>query len=253
MIRRCNVSNNVLTDNLSVPLNGTTTARVDINSGTGHLTIDPLAGDESLLASGTLQFLEKQGVPARSLDSGSGQSTLRVRAGEGGIGQHWFRLPWEFCGGAYEWQVYLNPRISCDINAHSDGGNVKLDLAGMAVTHVAADTGGGNMEVVLPDNATDLSAAASTGGGNVTVEIGRGITGNSSVDAKSGAGNVVVRVPSGLAARVRADSGLGKVTVDPRFSTVDGHTYQTPDYEGAADKVEIIANSGAGNVSIITK
>jgi hypothetical protein len=38
-----------------------------------------------------------------------------------------------------------------------------------------------------------------------------------------------------------------------QFSQVDGNTYQLPDYDGAANKVEITVNSGAGNVNINTK
>ena len=86
------------------------------------------------------------------------------------------------------------------------------------------------MDVVLPDNAADLS-----------------------VTAKTGAGNVTVSVPSGVAAKIHASSGLGKVIVDPRFSKLDDNTYQSPDYDAAANRVEITASSGAGNVSVITR
>jgi hypothetical protein len=49
--------------------------------------------------------------------------------------------------------VLTNPTVSSEITAHSDGGNVRLNLAGMAVTRVSADAGGGNMDGFLPDNA----------------------------------------------------------------------------------------------------
>src|SRR6476659_4237682 len=163
------MANNVLTDSLSEPLNGTTTAKVDINTDTGNLTIDKLPGGEQVLASGMLEYLENQGVPTRSVTSDNGRATLTLRGGGGR--RSWFSLPWDACNGAYEWQVHLNPAVSSDITAHSRGGNVRLDLAGMAVAHVMADTGGGNMDVVLPDNAAELSAAARTGAGNVTVEV----------------------------------------------------------------------------------
>ncbi len=248
------MANKVLTDNLSEPLNGATTARVDINSGTGHLTIDRLTGGEQVLASGTLQYSEKQGLPTRTVDASNGQATLTLRAGGGGTGRPWFRFPWAACaGGAYEWQIHLNPTVSSDITAYSAGGNVKLNLAGMAVTRVSADTGGGNMDVVLPDNAANLSAIAKTGAGNVTVEVGNDITGSSNVNANSGAGNVVVRIPRGIAARIHATSGLGKVIVDPRFSKTDKNTYQSPDYDAAANRVEITARTGAGNVRVDTR
>jgi cell wall-active antibiotic response 4TMS protein YvqF len=245
------MANKVLTDNLSAPLGGATTAKVDINTNAGNLTIDKLTSGEQVLASGTLQYFEKQGPPIRSVSSDNGQATLTLRGED--AGRPWFRFPWAACNGAFEWQIHLNPTVSSDISAHSGGGNVKLNLAGMAVTRLSADTGGGNMDVVLPDNAANLSVAAKTGAGNVTVEVGSGITGGNTVNANSGAGNVVVRVPSGIAAKIHATSGLGKVIMDSRFSKLDGNTYQSPDYEGAANKVEITVHSGAGNVSVNTK
>lgn len=245
------MANKALTHDLLEPLNGATTAKVEINCDTGHLTIDRLTGGEGVLASGTLQYFEKQGLPARTVNTSSGQATLTLRGG--GTGQPWFRFPWAACGGAYEWRIHLNPTVSSDITAHSGGGNVKLNLAGMAITRLSADTGGGSMDVVLPDNAANLSATAKTGGGNVTVEIGSGITGSNTVNANSGAGNVVVRVPSGIEAKVHAASGLGKVTIDSQFSKTDKNTYQSSDYDSAANKVEITVNSGAGNVSVSIK
>jgi predicted membrane protein len=95
--------------------------------------------------------------------------------------------------------------------------------------------------------------SAKTGGGNVSVEIGGGTTGSNTVTAKSGAGNVVVCVPSGLAAKIHASSGLGRVVVESCFSERDGHRYQSPDYDDALNKTEIMASSGAGNVTVNTK
>jgi hypothetical protein len=222
------VAKNVLTHNFSEPLNGATTTQIDINTGDGNLTIDPLTGGEQVLACGTLQYFENQGLPTRTLVVGNGQAALSLR--RSGAGQPWFRFPWAACNGATEWQIHLNPTASSEITAHSDGGNVKLNLAGMAVTRVSADTGGGNMDVVLPETAANLTVAA-----------------------KTGAGNVVVRVPDGLAARIHATTGLGKVIMDPRFSQTDKNTYRSPDYDGAAHKVEITVSSGAGNVMVNTK
>ena len=244
------MAKNVLTHNLSEPLDGATTARVDIATRDGNLTIDRLTGGEPVLASGTLQYLDNQGPPTHTLNSSHGQATLTLTGGD--AGQPCFRFPWAACNAATEWQIHLNPAVSEDITAHSGGGNVKLNLAGMAVARVSADTGGGNMDVILPDNAADLSVAARTGGGNVTVEIGTGITGSNIVDANSGAGNVVVHIPSGVAARIHATTGLGKATIDPRFGKIDKNTYQSPDYDGAANRVEITVKSGAGNVSVET-
>ena len=161
------MAKNVLTHNLSEPLGNATAAKVDIDNGDGNLAIDGLTGGEQLLASGTLQYLEKQGLPTRTLNTSNGRATLKLKASGGG--QPWFRLPWQACNGATEWQIHLNPKVQSDITAHSGGGNVRLDLAGMAVTRVSADTGGGNMDVVLPEDAANLSVTAESGAGNVEV------------------------------------------------------------------------------------
>jgi hypothetical protein len=245
------MAHKILTDNLSEPLNGATTAKFDINSGVGHLTIDKIT-DEQVLASGTLQYLEQQGLPVQTLDLNNGQATLMLRAEN--TGRTGFHFPWATCwGGAYEWQVHLNPKVSSGIIAHSDGGNIKLNLVGMAVTCVSAETGGGNMEVALPDNIANLSVAARSGGGNVTVNLGSGIIDSNTVNANTGAGNVFVLIPGDVAARIHATSGAGKVTVDPRFSKTDKNTYQSPDFDSTANKVDIELRSGAGNVSVTTK
>lgn len=245
------MAKNVLTDKLAEPLNGVTTARLDIHVGDGNLSMDRLNTGEQVLASGTLQYFEDQGLPKRTLDSRHGQATFTLRAGH--AGRPWFHFPWSACNGATEWKIHLNPAVSSDITAHSDGGNVKLDLAGLAVTRLAADTGGGNMDVTLPEVAENLNVDAKTGGGNVKVEIGNRITGSSFVNASSGAGNVEVDIPCNIAARIHATTGLGKTIVDPRFSQIDKSTYQSPDFDRAANKVEVTLGSGAGNVIINTK
>ncbi len=240
----------VLTHNLSEPLCGATAAKVRVDVADGNLMIDKLLGSEQVLASGTLQYLEKQGLPTRSVDVNNGQATLILKARS--TRQAWFHLPWSACNGATEWQIHLNPGVESDITAHSGGGNVKLDLAGMAITRVSADTGGGNMDVVLPDNTANLSVNVKTGGGNVTVEIGHGATGSNVINAQSGAGNVVVQIPNDIAARIYATTGWGKAIIDPRFSKTD-NAYQSSDFDNAVNKVEITVQSGAGNISVNTK
>lgn len=216
----------LLIDNLSEPLNGAKAARIEINAGLGHLIMGRLSGGEDVLVGGTLQYLESQGPPARILKMTNGRALLALSTGA--AGRTGFRFPWDACrGGAYEWRILLNPDIPSEIAAHSDGGNVRLDLAGLDITRISADTGGGNMDVILPENPAGLIATV-----------------------KSGAGNVAVWVPAGVAAKIRATSGLGKVIVDPRFGKIDANTYQSPGYDQAAKKFEITLASGAGNVSV---
>jgi hypothetical protein len=54
------MTKNVLTDNLSEPLNGATTAKVDIHAGDGNLTIDRLTGGEQVLVSGACYLMPQE-------------------------------------------------------------------------------------------------------------------------------------------------------------------------------------------------
>jgi hypothetical protein len=246
-----NRSSKVLTEPFSEPLNGAMMAKVDISTSSGNLTVGRLAGSEEVLANGTLQYLENQSLPERIVTRSNGQATFTLKAS--GKGQPWFRLPWQTCNGATEWRIQLNPSVPSDISVYSGGGNVELNLAGLEVTRVSADTGGGNMAISLPDNTKNLTLMARTGGGNVNVEMGYRTTGQNSMDVHSGAGNVVVRLTGGIAAHIIATSGMGKVIVDSSFVKLDEKTYQSPDYEQAADKIEITLHSGAGNVIVNTR
>jgi hypothetical protein len=215
-------------DELSIPLNGATMARIEINPGDGNLSIDSLISSGELLASGALQYFEKKGLPTRDLTTHKGELTFTLRGG--GMARPWFRVPWAGCNGGLDWQIHLNPATLIDLTVQTGGGNVVLDLAGMSVSRVLADTGGGNVRIVIPDTADDLS-----------------------LTAKTGAGVVEVSVPMGIAARIQATTGLGKVTVDPRFIQIDKFTYQSADFELAAHKAEIMVSSGAGVVNITSR
>ena len=245
------MSNNLLTENVSTPLNGATAANLEIDTGTGNLTVDELVENSQVLASGALQYFEKQGRPTELFSSEGGKATVKLMATA--AGRPWFRLPWAACLGGTDWQIHLNPSVLSEITAHTGGGNVKLNLPHMALTGVSADTGGGNMAMILPEHAADLRVRARTGGGNISIEVGDTITGSNTVEANSGAGNVVVEIPRGIAARVDASTGLGKVLMEPRLSKIGAHLYQSADYENAVNKLDITVHSGAGNISVTTK
>ncbi len=221
------MAKNVMIYNLSDPLNAARVARFDIHAGDGNLTIDGSIGDEQMLASGRLEYSEKQGMPSHRLEARSGEAVLAIHGNKDV--QPRFRFPWSEFSGATNWLIHLNPEVSSEITARSNGGNIKLILSDLNVTRLSTDTGGGNIEMVLPDRSTQLS-----------------------VNAKTGAGNVILSIPNGVAARIRATTGLGKVIVDPRFSQVDKAIYQSANYESADRKVEIMVSSGAGNVNVNT-
>lgn len=214
----------VLTYRFSEPLPGGMAATVVIDAFTANLTVDALTGGLEL-ASGALQYIENQEPPTLSVKASGSQTALTLKSGS--KGQSWLRLPWAACSGATEWHIHLTPSVLLDLEAHSGGGNVRLDLTGLKVARLTADTGGGNLEVILPDQVEGLPVAV-----------------------KSGAGNVTVHLPGGTAARIHATTGLGKVIMEGPYHQIDKSTYQSQGYENAVEKIEISASSGAGNVVI---
>src|SRR5512138_1408338 len=227
------MTDKVLTQEFSEPLNGARSATIEIDTGQGNLFVDRLAGGEHMLAAGTLEYIEKRGLPIRNLRSSEDAAQLAIH-GAGGS-RAVLRLPWQACNAATDWSIHINPCVALEIDAVSGGGNVKLDLTGMHITRVSAESGGGNMEVAMPEKAANLGVAVTTGGGNVTLEIGRGTTGDNTVKAESGAGNVTVLVPSGIAAKIHVVSGMGKVIIHPRFGLIADQTFQSADYDDAPD------------------
>lgn len=218
-------SRDLLTYLLSEPLHEVGKADVQIIADDGNLTIDPLTSGESVLVSGQLQYFEKQGPPARTLEVKDGQMNFTI---QGGRSQRpWIRFPWAACNAAHEWRIHLNAAILIALLAHSGGGNVKLDLAGTFLNSLSAATGGGNIDVILPELLTDLNADINTGAGNLTIQL-----------------------PGGVEARIHAESGLGKVIVDQRFKKIAEKTYQSDGFDNADKKVTIKATSGLGNVTI---
>jgi hypothetical protein len=138
------MAGNVLTHNLSEPLNGAKSATVDIDAGDGNLTIDRLASGEPVLASGTLQYLEKQGLPSRSLNISNGQADLTLRGEEGG--QPWFRFPWSACNGATEWQIHLNPNVQFAKFDSNTFQSADYDHAAIKI-EITANSGAGNVSI----------------------------------------------------------------------------------------------------------
>lgn len=222
------MKNNLMTDDFVEPLNGEKSVTVEIHAGDGNLIIDSQVSDAQTLAKGTMQYFDNMGKPVRTIASKEDRVTLSLKGSE--TGQKWFRLPWAACNGATEWKIHLNPAAIVDLKAHSNGGNVNIDMAGMAISKVQVDTGGGNIDLVLPEKAGDLE-----------------------IDARTGAGNVSVNIPGNGPARIHATIGLGKTIIDPRFSLVEKNVFQSSDFDSSENKVELILNSGAGNIIVTSR
>jgi hypothetical protein len=113
--------------------------------------------------------------------------------------------------------------LKCETGASKSA----LDLRDLKVTELELETGASSTEVTLPANA-----------------------GYTRVKVEAGAARVDIRVPGGVAGRIRTSAGLASIAVDEtRFPGIDNR-YQSPDYETAINKVDIVVETGVGAVSI---
>ena len=126
-----------------------------------------------------------------------------------------------------EWDVALNEAIPLTLNLNTGASETLLDLTPMQLRRLDVRTGAGRVEIDLPNAA-----------GQTTVNI------------EGGAGEVIARVPAGVAARVSGVAVLGGLEVDEGRFTRVGDGWQSPDYESAANRVEIAVRFGAGRVQI---
>lgn len=206
----------VETEQVSIPLEGATKAHVRLRHGAGRLEIKGGAGANDV-ASGAFGG----GVEYRARMDGD---TLKVRMRV--PSDFFFPFPM-FNTGGLDWSVALNNTIPMGLDIGGGANDAHLDLTELKLTELRIETGASSMELALPVNA-----------------------GFTKVRIESGASSMNIRVPGGVAAHIRASGGASDISVDAsRFPRV-GDVYQSPDYETAANKVEIKAEIGAGAIRV---
>ncbi len=201
----------------SIPLQGAARAAVKVQHGAGRLTVGAGAAPGQLVSgefAGGLDYTaERQG------------DTLKVRMKP--ATEAW-AFPWAWgARRGLDWNLRFTEEIPLALKFETGAGEYQLDLSGLRVTELELETGASATSVVLPAQAGHTEAKISCG-----------------------AASVNVRVPEGVAARIRVDSGLAGISVNrERFPRVEGG-YRSPDYDTAANKVDLKIEAGVGSVDV---
>jgi hypothetical protein len=124
------------------------------------------------------------------------------------------------------WELSLTEDVPVDLEIATGAAQVRADLERLTVPVLRLDVGAADVEVVLPRR------------------------GRTVVRARAGLADVRLVVPDGVAAAVRDRSALTGVTIDERRFPrgVDG--FRSPEFESAADRVEIDLEGGVGAFSV---
>jgi hypothetical protein len=137
-------------------------------------------------------------------------------------------FPWNWFGGrGIEWDFSLSDQIPLDLVFEIGAVDAHLDLSELNVKDLVIKTGASSTNLTLP---------AAAGASHLKIE--------------AGAATLNVKVPEGVAARIEASAGLATVSVDQaRFPRQNGY-YQSPDYDSAANKVDIRIETGMATIDI---
>jgi hypothetical protein len=204
-------------DEVAIPLEGAEAARLHVDHGLGRMRIAGGAGEDALLSG---RF--GGGLDSRiSREGPLLEARLKMAEDE---------FPWFgwWGGGSLNWDFGLNPNLPLTLKIDGGAGEAILDLADTRVTDLTYDAGLGTSRITLPARA-----------GQTTVKVDGGV------------GTITLIIPEGVAARIKAESGIGTISVDKgRFPATRAGHYQSPDYETAENKADIVIDGGVGTATI---
>lgn len=204
------------TEDVSIPLGGAARADIRIDHGAGILRLSSGAASD-VLAAGSFAG----GMDYRTSHNGD---TLNVRMH---IPRHgWPFGPWGW-GGGFDWDMRLNGQVPLQLRVDGGASKTELDLADLLVTDLRLDTGASATQVTLPAHA-----------GRTTVKV------------EAGAASVEIDVPGGVAARIRTSGGLAAIDVDTTRFPGSGGLFQSPDFDTAANRIEMKIETGIGAVKV---
>jgi len=204
----------------SIPLAGIQNAKIHLYHGAGQLKISSGA-NPSTLASGTFGGGLKY---SKNTDGENVNITMRVRKG----GFPVFIPMISPLNHFLNWDVRFTNEIPLQLVLKTGASDAQLDLTHLQVTNLWLESGVSTTNVKLPENVSLTK-----------------------VVIKTGVASVKLVVPKSVAARIRVVGGLTGANIDRSRFPKSGGYFQSPDYEGASNKVEIRVESGISSVVIL--
>ena len=201
----------------TVPLGNLESAAVRIEFTAGRLDVGSLSSGADDLAA--VDYEVRDGYGTLDMD-------FLERDGVGEL--HLGTVHYDFPDDAgVDWRVNLTRDIPLSISVRSAASDVDLDLRRLQVTDLTLDLDAGNCEVRLPKTA--------------------GVT---SVEVDVNVANVEIDVPDDVAARIQIDSGLTLIDVDRSRFPREGAYFQSPDYDSAANRIDMVIECDVGRVKV---
>lgn len=206
---------NVKMENASIELQGATSANLKINHGAGELKIHSGANVKELAHGSFTGGLEHKATRNRD------RLEVRMRPAKD-------FLDFSFFGPRHQidWDVALNADIPTALTLNLGANNSMLDLRDMNITDLKLEMGASDTRLTLPAR------------------------GRFRADLDLGAASLEVIVPEGLSARIRASLGAVDLKIDPSRFPRNGNIYQSPDFDTAANSVDMTIDAGAASIKV---
>jgi predicted membrane protein len=193
-------------------------ANVTIAMGLGKLRIGALDQSSDLIA-GEIAYPDRNSVAHTfSISGETATFTLREQDSQA-------TSLVKYRDDAAIWDLRLSTATPMRLTIEAGVGESTIDLAQLHVTDLDIQAGIGNTTLTLPRQ------------GQLQVRV------------EGGVGNTTIRVPAGVAVRLTSTTGLGNISV-PTSYWRQGDVAVSPDYDTAANRVELIASGGIGNITI---
>ncbi|MCY3784383.1 MAG: hypothetical protein OXG79_11435 [Chloroflexi bacterium] len=200
-----------------------TAVRLEVNVGAGSLSLGAQAPSGLLIAGN----LESRAVDIDYAISEShqpgGRSVIELGSGPG----REFSI-WPGQGSSEDWHLHLTPDIPTEVRVEAGAADIDLNLRGLRLQLLEIEGGAADIDVVMP---------AAAGRTEASIEVG--------------AASLRITVPEGVTARIEVDAGLSSIQIDEdRFPQASDDVYISPDFDRAANRVDITIDAGASHVEI---
>jgi hypothetical protein len=201
---------------LSIPLEGGENARLKISYGAGRITLAGGAASGQLL-SGTFDG----GVDHDARRSGGGLDVKLNGPSD------FSAIPMWDWGSSRNWDVHLNGAVPLSLDVEVGAAESKIDLTDVRVTDLKLQTGASSTDLWMPAHAGGTTAKVS-----------------------AGAASINIKIPPEVAARIEWEGGLASFDVDTRRFPQSGKVYQSPNYDDAANRLDLRVEMGMGSVQV---
>lgn len=204
-------------ERISIPLEGASEADIRFNHGAGRLTVNSASLPGELLAGTVAGGLDREITRSGTILS----ANLLMKKTN-------MMVPFpniDFKG--FTWNLSVNRDLPLRLNFFTGAGETVLDLSDALVKELRIETGASSTRVTLPGHA-----------------------GATRVMAKAGMASLEFRVPQDVAARISLRTGISGSKIDTLRFPQNGDVYQSPEYESAANRVDIEIEAGMGGIDI---